>query len=266
MFIFVFVLIAGLCPSRSWAAEDPLVAGWKQATGFLFNESNTSFQAAKGKPGVDERERRLGEAVALLSVQPRSQDNLERVRSGLEGIAAESGTDTAGLIARYLLGRYWEVQVATPDLDKAKTIFWDLAKEGSGNPIAEFGASKVALFELYRSPKDQLNAKAVELEAWEPLLTTSIGRREFHINLGMALFDLNGDPALVLKHLLAGDREGITRAQTESTVWVLIGDLAEKLGDKQTAATYFRKFVDRYKRDNRRYTVQERLNRLEANP
>lgn len=157
---------------------------------------------------------------------------------------------------------------ATPaDTAKARSIYLDLLESGSAAPIAEYGASKIVLIDLYDNiSRAEFARRLAELEKLVPLLKTAQGRREFHSNIGFACAEMDGPNDKLLRHLKAAEREGFSQWQTESIVWLLIADAAEKSGDLNTARDYFRKFADKYKRDNRFFAVAEKLKRLDARP
>jgi len=261
--LWIASLAAGIAAAT--ASENPLQQGWDNLDGFLFNEAHTSFSRATGFSGSAERERKLGEAVTLLNVQPRTGGNISRATALLQELADAKISDDTDTFARFFLARTLEMHQAPADLAKARAIYLDLLESRPGTPLAEYGASKIALIDLYDNiPAAEFARRVGELEKLEPLLKTSQGRREFHANIGIACAEQDGPPDIMLRHLLAADKEGFTQWQTESIVWVLIADAAEKGGDKELARQYYQKFTGKYKRDNRYYTIQERLKRLTA--
>lgn len=247
------------------AADDLLAKGWNAQGEFSFNEAQGFFKSASGLSGAAERERKLGEAVALLNVQPRTQGNIARASTVLQEVVDAGTPDKAESFARFYLARIAEIHQTPADLAKARAIYLELLKSGPTVPIAEYGASKIVLIDLYDNiTPEEFERRMTELEKLEPFLKTAQGRREFHANIGIACAELGGPNDRLLKHLIAADEEGFTQWQTESIVWLLIADAAEKSGDKELARKYYQKFSEKYKRDNRFYAVMEKLKRLET--
>lgn len=265
---FKYCLAAmAVCMASAKASDNSLEKGWEYLDGFRFNEAHKSFTQGNGNSTGAGRERKLGEAVTLLNVQPRTEGNISKAAEMLQELTSTNTLDDVDTFARFFLARILEMHQTPRDFAKARAAYLDLFKLRPGAPVAEFAASKVVLIDLYDNiPPAEFERRLGELEKLEPLFKTSLGRREFHSNIGMACAELSGPDRKIIEHLVAADKEGYTQWQTESVVWVLIGATAEKMGDKELAKQYYGKFVAKYKRDNRCYTILEKLKHLEANP
>jgi len=242
----------------------PLETGWKDAATFLFNDANQVFKNAKKEANAPERERALGEAATLLNLQPRTQANLRQAREIFERLARDQN-DSVAIFATYLLARLHQHYDEPAQPEKARQLYRDLLEHHAGNVVAESGASQLVLIDLYEPVSTGERQQRFEaLEKIAPLLKTASGRRGYHLNMGNAYLDFSGPRAKALEHLLAADAERITRWQVEATTWISIGELARAEGRHDLAAAYYRKFLEKYQRDNRHYTIQKRLDSLVA--
>lgn len=254
------------CPCMTLAAEkQTLDAAWEKASSFLFNESFKTFEKVSPENVAEAREREFGLAVTLLNVQPRTQSNRTEAKALLEKLISENSNDETGIIACYLLGRFHEFHESPPRLDDARKMYRQLAEQHVGHVVAEQAVAALVMLELYENVSEAERLKRFEaLDMWSGKLQTRLGRRQFHMNMGLAAvtFRMGGERAI--RHLIAADREGITRWQSEVIVWLAIGELAALEGNKDLALTYYRKFLEKYKRDSRNYMIREKVQALEA--
>lgn len=242
----------------------PYANAWDDAATFLFNDANEAFHA-QGPAGT-ERERALGAAITLLNIQPRTTGNLVKARKELEQLSSGDARDEVAIFAKFFLARlhaHYECPGASPA--EAKRLYRELLHENAGNVIAEYSASALVLMELYDNiPAADRATRFAALEELLPGLKTPSGRRDFHLVMGYAYIDFQPGHAneKAMEHLMAADREGITRWQSESEAWIAIGELARAEGRVDIATTYYGKFLAKYKRDNRHYSIQKRLESL----
>jgi len=260
----VWFLVVGSAFLDSSRAANPvsMETAWEQAEVNLFNEAHTAFKKLKGQRGVDERERGFGEAVTLLNVQPRTPGNITRAEKMFAALAEED--DLYGYLASYYLARIWEDYTSPPQIDRAKVAYRELLKKNTGNPLVEGSAVRLALIEE-ASERDPAKRQEVLLAARSLAenLQTREGRRDFHLNLGLALVKA-GDLSAGLEELLAADAEGITSPLSERGAWITIAEAARLSGKKEIAAEYYRKFLKKYERDVRSHTLAEHLAEIEA--
>jgi len=243
--------------------------GWEDASSLLFNGARDVFTKADAQPGNEERERSLGLAVTLLNVQPRLQSNLDRARERFEALANGTPKDDLAVAAKYFLARMDAFYEMPPRLENARKLYHELIAEHAGNLYAEYGITQLVLMDLYDDiPTEERARRFSALEELAPRLTTQAGRRGYHINMGNAYltFGKEGEDfhARAIRHLVAAEAEGITRWQVEAASWIAIGELAQAQGQTDLAKTYYGKFLEKYKRDNRHYTIEQRLKALEA--
>ncbi len=243
------------------AKEVSLQSAWNLAEANLFNDSNKVFRDLKGQPGIDERERAFGEAVTYLNVQPRTPQNIALAQELLKTLT--SGEDMYPQLAGFYLARIDEDYLTPPEPERAKAAYLELLQRRTGNPLVESGAVRLALMAgLSASDPESLREALLATRPLAQNLLTREGRRDFHLNLGLALLKA-GDLDTGLEELLAADAEGITRRLSERGAWVAIAEAARVTDKKEIAAKYYRKFLEKYGRDTRTFTVELRLKELE---
>lgn len=266
-FFFVVTAVAvSFCGVPPAAGQTPTndPEGWQDASAFLFNEANSFFARAGREAGLPPREVALGEAVTLLNVQPRTPGNISRSMEILRKLVAENANDREGLYARYFLARILAFHQSPPDFAAARELYQTLIRQQTNDPLVENGAAALVMMDLYENiPETERTARFERLESLVLLLQTSQGRRACHLALGWACLDFGESKSRAFAHLQAAEQEGISRWQDESAVWISLAELARAEGRDELAATYYRKFLAKYRRDGRSYTVAQRLAALE---
>lgn len=241
--------------------EPPLQSAWKLAEANLFNDSNSVFRKLKGQPQVDERERAFGEAVTYLNVQPRTPQNIARSQELLKTLA--DGADSYAPLAGLYLARIEEAYLTPPEPARAQAAYLTLLKQKTGNPLVESSAVRLALMAELSAPDPESRKEALlSTRSLSQYLLTREGRRDFHLNLGLALIKA-GDIATGLEELLAADAAGITRPLTQRVAWVTIAEAARVTGNNELAAKYYRMFLEKHQRDTRSYMIELRLKEVE---
>jgi len=253
--ILIPLLSGGWCGVR--AAE---ATGWEQASLFLFREAGEAFR--KGK-GMEPRERKLGEGLSLLNAQPRTRANLERALDLFAQVAAERADDDYGLIARLSGARTREIHLVPQEKERAREIYRELVAVKPGHPVCELAAARLVILELYEEmPPEELRERVRALAVLGEELRSREGKANFHYTLGMALVEMEGDPALALPHLRAAFELGMQNWQSDARLLVALGATAEALGERGLAQTAYERFVKTYRRDRRTYAIKARLEAL----
>lgn len=242
--------------------------GWSEMEVFQFNEARKTFQSAD--PQLDPRERALGEALALLNVQPRTSGAVTEAFDILQTITAQSSKDLPGLMALYYTGRIQQLYLQTPEPQRALETYRKLLALQSANPLVETAAVSMINIEVYerKEPTEQMKA----LARMEPIvsdLKSNVGIREFHLAMGMAYLEFGAPDDVAsmrraIDHLKNADALGITRWQAESNAWIAIGEASRAIGDRESALKYYRKFVEKYQRERRNNLIRQRIAELEG--
>lgn len=257
-FLPVLLAVALQAGSDETAETDPFVL----ASSFLVKDSHQAFARGGTLP---DGERKLGEALTLMNLQPRTETNLLRAVELFNEVSAESppGTPLNGL-ARLFRARLQEFYLAQPDLEAARAEYLALVRESSGDPVLEMAGMRLVLLEAFADAPEKDNlARLEELEPLAPLLRSPAGRREFHTAMAFAILDNRGDKNRALDHFLAADREGLTRKASAFRLYLVAGQTAAQAGRPQDAVYFYRKLIETYPRDPRVFLVKERLRKIE---
>lgn len=254
-------LVLAACPLARAATPPPtLQQAWEDAALNLTKEANHGFAVLEG------REARFGEAVTLLQVQPKTDVNIQRAATLLEGIVTENTGDELGITARYYLGRLEQVHRTPLNPPAAAGHYAVLMRDYPGHPLTEQAIVKLALLELY-APAATKEARLQVFEKFRLLgerLQTHDAIRDLNLTLANAALRLDLGDELALPAYIAAHRAGIHLTNVRGDVVVSIGELARKTGRTDLAREYYRLFLDEFHRDNRRLTIRERLAALPA--
>lgn len=227
----------------------------------LTNEAYDDFVQIR-KTGKSPREADFGVALMLLNKQPKSDGNLDRAAGLFEQIS-ESGDDDLGMLSGYYRARIEQIHRRTPNPGKAVELFTKLIEQNPEHPFAQFAVVKRSMIDIYDdSPVESKRQRLAALDKVAGQMTHPPARRDLELLIADSYVRLFQDDGQALKHLLAADAIGITRAKPRADVWLRIAELARLLGKNDIAATYYRKFLKEFQRDNRHYTIEERLKEL----
>ena len=234
--------------------------GWMYASLTLINEANAIFQQLR-LHSPDERENRFGEAATLINVQPKTTANLNTASAIFSDLVVEKNDDDIADASRYLMGRIEQIHRLDPDTSSAAAIYRNLLDDRPGSPFAQRALPKLALIVLFDAQASG-NAGLAEITSRAEKLTDSDAASDTHLMLADYYSLIGGDEANALRSLLIAESHGIKRYRFRGNVLIRIAELSNRLGLKEQAAQYYRKFLDSYERDNRRRLVQERMRAL----
>ncbi|EIQ00530.1 hypothetical protein OpiT1DRAFT_05075 [Opitutaceae bacterium TAV1] len=266
-------LLAALLPGVAFlsAASAPAPAAavaWDDIARGLFHEAHQAFAAAgdTGDTGDTDRETRLGTALTLLQLQPKTDANIRRAATLLTRLHEENPGDETGLAALYYLGRIEHLHRTPADPEAAARYYRELISTRPDHPLAGQARVKLALIELYRSggrPEDraQTVARLTPLADRQP---DAASRRDLHLVLGEAALRFGLGSQLALDHFRAALEAGILRATLRADTLVRCGELARELGHADEARRYYETFLADFRRDVRRRTITETLAALSS--
>ncbi len=263
--LIVAFLLASLFGPRGGAAEPEVAAGANPAWGWIVEqrhaEARDAFTAQIAAGGEAAREGRLGLAVALLGLQPKTQGNVNRARELLTPLAESAPVDDLALQARYFLARIAALHDREADLDLARRHYRSLFAEHPQAPLAQIAAVKYVLLAVNAvvDASAMRNALA-ELEALAPLFTYAPARRDYHALMATAYLRHAPDElATARAHSLAAEEAGYADAERRVSNLLRIAELSRALGDSATARIYYERFLAAASRDTRVLLVRERL-------
>lgn len=248
------------------AEESDLAAIWTSATQLLVNEAYVGFQRVRSGDDDDAREADFGVALMLLNKQPKTEANIQQAADLFAQVGA-GGDDDLSVLAAYYGARIEQMHRFEPNSAAAIALYNSLIESHPGHPIAEVAISKRAVLEIYDdSPLEAKRARLEQLATLAPTLQYPPARRDLHLLLADSYARLFQDNQNTLAELLAADAEGIERPKNRSDVWVRIGELARLTGQPELARRYYKKFLESFRRDNRTFTVRQRLEALPSPP
>ncbi len=262
---FALCLLA-LTAAGMAAAAGPR-AGWKELSLLNANEARDLFAAATEADPAS-REARLGAAISLLSVQPRTDGNIATATQLLEALRAESPNDEEGIGATYYLARIQQLHSSAPDRPAAVAAYRELLAAHPGNHYAEMAAPKLAVLLLYDDvPRDEWERRVAEIETLIPRLTATEAVRDTRLVLAGALIRLRRDHARAYPLVTAClEANLVTRLPHLNALLLQAAESARQLGNTPAAITYYRRFLGEFPRDIRADEVHRRLETLEQKP
>ena len=259
--VAALALLAGLQTARPAEGNPAIGQAWEKASMLLTNEAYDDFLQIR-KTGKSPREADFGVALMLLNKQPKSDGNLDKAAGIFEQISG-SGDDDLGMLAGYYRARIEQVHRRTQNPAKAVELFTKLIERHPEHPMAQFALVKRSMIEIYDdSPMESKRELLAALGKAADEMTHLPAKRDVHLLIADSYVRLFQDDGQTLKHLLAADTIGITRAKPRADVWIRIAELARLLGEKDIAATYYGKFLKEFHRDSRHYTIEERLTEI----
>lgn len=258
-------LFAGLVAFSLQAGQtpDPLRAGWEELTFLNPNPALVHFREA-GEADPNSREVHLGEALALLNAQPRSETNLAEARRIFEALATTGPDDEIGIAAAYYLARLRQIHDDTTDDTAAMLDYRALLQAHPGHPIAELAAPKLAILLLYADvAMDRWEQHVQEILTLLPSLQSLEARRDTRLILADALLKLRRDHARAYPLITYCLRENlVVRSYRLNTLLLQAAESARVLGFKTEAAGFYRSFLENAPYDVKSAEVRLRLAQL----
>jgi hypothetical protein len=244
--------VAATLAAAAPAADDP----WTAAAELRFNAARAGFASQSAPTPAD----RLGHALALLNVTPKTRTTTAEARRLLTELATADPLSDVGLRARYFLGRIAQVHDYEPNFATAAQHYRGLIDDAPAHPYAQLALVKYVLVRLYTAlPADERSRRFAELEALAPLATHPIAVRDYHYAMGVAHLALDGSEERALQHLLRAEAAGIAQARTRATVYTRIAELARRQAQTELAVQFYHKFLAEFPQEGRATLIRERL-------
>ena len=253
--VVLMMTVAGRCSAAGLAEQ------WKQAGQYGFGAAHEVFARTEG------REARLGEAVTLLNLQPRTTRNIERAATLLDAVAHAAPGDELGICARYLRARVEEVHRAAAQPAEAARRYLELIRTSGTHPLAQQAVVRLSLLRLYtltegQSPADLLAAA----ETLGADLTDPAAVRDHALILGQACLYFDLPLPRAQSHLERALAAGIQNPSNRADVLVTLGEIARELGDSSGAERAYRGYLKENPRGDRASAVQRRLAEMTGLP
>lgn len=253
---FLGLLASGALAGVGAPAPEPS-SGWIEVSQYAFDLAHRTFA------GQTEREARLGEAAALLNLQPRTAGNIERAAGLLDAVAAAAPDDDLGISARYLRARLEEVHRFAPQLAEASRRYQELMATGGDHPLAQQAAVRLTLLTLYSSPPSMSPAERVAAaEALGERLTDPAARRDHALLVGQACLYFELPLERAQRHLERALAAGVLNPSNRADLLVSLAEVARERGDLPRAERAYRDYLAENPRADRSAAVQRRLAEL----
>ena len=245
------------------APEEEALDGWELMRLLRFTEARLAFEDS---PDSGDMWQTLGEALALLNAPPKTRTRLAEARRRFERVAASPDRDLR-VSARYYLARIAQVHAYEPDWPEARRLFTALLADFPDHPLAQLGAAKIALLDLYDpSLPEPIAERFDRLATLGAHLTDPPAKRDFHYVMGCAAIYHSLPDRLALDHLIASRDAGLTNDVNRANVFIRIAETARQLGEIELAREHYARFLEVVRRDVRARYARERLAELTANP
>lgn len=239
----------------SSAAKDTIEA-WKELESLREREALAGFEQAGDDPLA-----KLGTAVALINLQPKTEANLDRAQAILEQL--EDRPDLPGVLAGYFLARLPQVHRRQKQPDEAVRRYQKLLAEHPEHPFGQLALVQIALIKIRSAKEDADRASLLqELSASGRELTFPPAVRDFHLALADAYADWRISEKESLGHLLTAYESGAVTGNVLATLLVRIGEISRKQGDFAQARIFYQKFLDNFSQEIRAYAVRQRMEEL----
>ncbi|PTY06013.1 hypothetical protein DB346_01215 [Verrucomicrobia bacterium LW23] len=257
--VHVPILALAQNPAATPAPATP--SGWDFASRILADEAIRDFQArarVEKDPAVL-RELRLGEAVALINSQPKSEEKLDEAARKFDALIADNGKDDIAIAARYYKARIAQRHRYTPDEKEAARLYKELFADHPDHLFAQLGMVKYTMMRIHEPgiPAADRAARLAEAEELLPKITNRLPRRDLHAELGFAWLhaSMGGNREKALAHFVEQNKLGIQRYSARADSLLRIANLAKELGKNDIAIAFYSRFIKEYPRDARNYTA-----------
>ena len=259
--------------SRSWrvlallalgchhAPAADLAAQWLKVGAYDSDGPHGVFARTEG------REARLGEAVTLLNLQPKTARNIERAALLLDEVAGADSGDELGISARYLRARLEEVHRPEAQPAEAARRYQEIIRTGGAHPLAQQAAVRLSLLQLY--PLDETNTPSERVASAEALgagLGDPAAIRDHAMLVGQACLYYQLPLAQARRHLERALAAGILNPSIRADLLVTLGEIARELGDAPSAEQSYRAYLRENPQGDRTSAVKRRLAELPAPP
>lgn len=247
-------------------APDKLKSPWIKATEYRYKEAYKEFRALqKVVSEIELRRARFGEALMLLSVQPKTVEKIETAREIFLSFANEGDKDELSIRSFYYLGRINQTHQSEPDWDAASRFYEELIEQWPEHPYAQLALAKHAVTQLYQPTSQEEKGNCLRnLEKLGKNLTFRPAIRDFHYVVGVACLSLGLSKENALEHLLVVADSDLHQSRSLASIYVRVGETARQLGKYDLALKYYRIFLDRFPRELRTTIIRDRVAEVEA--
>ncbi|MES2308940.1 MAG: hypothetical protein V4507_08780 [Verrucomicrobiota bacterium] len=255
LFLFLLVLMGLFQGSYATSLTEEKI--WNDASLFLFNEAHEDLKTVRQQGRFPEREENYIEALLLLNVQPKTEENIQRSAELFRRVEEVKGDDERGIAAKYYRGRIMQIHQERPDLVRAEKIYKELLHDFPLNPISQRALIQVVLLRLYGNlEKGEIFHRLEEVEELKGFIRNPSTAVCYHELISDYMIRFGGNKEVILNHLIAAEQAGIHSFMNRADTYVRMGMIARELGKRDVSILYFSKFLKEFQRDARHYQVQ----------
>ncbi len=250
-----------IVPAHAVSPSSGTAAAWRELGAARYREALASFRRLQKAESGSTPEARVGEAMALLNLQPVTASNRAEARAICAAVAAGAPEDPWTAQAHFLIGRIATIHTTPTDFAGARLHYRWLIDRQPGSELGQIAFVKYATLQLTEPvADDELRRRYESLVALEPQLTEPSARRDFHLVLADACLYRGLGPEAALRHSLVAEAAGVQQPIRTATLLVRIAELSRTLGLKSQARRYYQRFLDEVgTSDLREKLVRERL-------
>jgi len=243
------------------AAASTTASAWRELAAGNSREARAAFVRERTNQPAAIRETKIGEAIALLSLQPVTATNRDAARRLFTDVATSTPEDTWTLQAHYFLGRIAELHTTPTDLAGAAAHYEWLVTHHPASEWGQLALVKYAVVQLQEPvAPDETHRRYQRLVTLESKLAETSARRDFHLVLGAACLQHDLGLEQALRHFLVAEAAGVRQPIRAATVLIQIAELSRQLGRMSQARTYYERFLATAgDGDTRSRLVRERL-------
>ena len=256
-------LLCGCCaifaiamePNRTMAVEP-----WEVEALLLYNSGSPEVNDLRARSTGNTRLGGYARALEVLFQEPREEANALQAQRVFDQLFEVNGNDDVGMASAYYLARISHKHLDDPDLESARLGYRYLFEAYPGRFFGELAFLKLILVELYeRDAEESIGARLEFLEERGKRLTIPEMQRGFHRSIGEAYRVFELSEAKAYKHLRAAYEFEAPVPETQIELMLSVAELAEAIGDVDTAISALEDFLRTAKWDDRRDTVAVRL-------
>lgn len=267
--LILTVLAVTVQPCLEGANEDEAEL-WDLIIDFQFNHAAKALEERLNEGSQEGNYRmHLGYALALLNVNPRTEENINKAESVLLSIRKKDPNSEAGIAALYFLGRIASMYSGHTDIPKACAFYRTLIEENPGHFWSQMAASKYVMLQLYEPvPAAEKKRRFDEIEGLKVDWSQATLESQFHAALGFAAMRFSLGDEKAYRHFLrvieTEERFGRYQSRFQEDVLIALAEFARKTGRNEVALHYYREMLRVAPNDRRNTMVKDRIRNLES--
>lgn len=199
----------------------------------------------------------LAALTARLALAAGHETELRAITRELTDLA--KGDDDIAAAASYLTARIEQVHLAEPDYARAARLFDATATRFPQSSWGQLSLVKLAVLELYVLPARSPESRVAAARALLPRVTRRELQRDLHLIIGRAAVEFEQPLRDALVDLRAAEDAGGLAQAVRAELQLQIGVLSRRIGERDQAVSYLRRFLANSPADPRAYSARQEL-------